>query len=69
MLAVSLDPHNVQETDVEIPLWEWGLADGGPIAAENLMTGESMVLHGKWQRLRLDPKAIPFLIWRLAPLS
>jgi len=68
-VAVSLDPYNVQEADVEIPLWEWGLADDDAIGAENLMTGERTILHGKWQSLRLDPKGLPFLIWRLAPLS
>ena len=69
VVAVSLDPHTAQEADVEIPLWEWGLADGDPIGAENLMTGENIILRGKWQRLRLDPSGLPFLIWRLAPLS
>ena len=27
LVAVSLDPHGVQETAIEIPLWEWGLPD------------------------------------------
>ena len=27
LVAVNLDPHNAQEADFEIPLWEWGLAD------------------------------------------
>ena len=33
LVAVSLDPHNVQETDVEVPLWEWGLPDHASLAA------------------------------------
>ncbi|MDE2582702.1 MAG: alpha-1,4-glucan--maltose-1-phosphate maltosyltransferase [Rhodospirillales bacterium] len=68
MVAVSLDPDNVQETEVEIPLWEWGLADTDAIWAEDLMDGRGSVLRGKWHHLRLDPSARPFVIWRLAPL-
>jgi starch synthase (maltosyl-transferring) len=65
--VVSLDPHNVQETSVEIPLWEWKLPDSGALAAEDLMTGRRFALHGKRQWLRLDPAQQPFVLWRLFP--
>ena len=65
--VVSLDPHNVQETSVEIPLWEWKLPDSGALAAEDLMTGRRFSLHGKRQWLRLDPAQQPFVLWRLFP--
>src|SRR5204862_5391579 len=65
--VVSLDPHNVQETSVEIPLWEWKLPDSGALAAEDLMTGRRFSLHGKRQLLRLDPAQQPFVLWRLFP--
>jgi starch synthase (maltosyl-transferring) len=54
LVAVSLDPHNVQEAAVEIPLWEWGLPDDA-------------ALTGKNQRIRLDPGDLPFAIWQIAP--
>ena len=38
LLAVSLDPRNVQEAAVELPLWEWGLPDHAALEAEDLMT-------------------------------
>lgn len=67
LCAVSLDPHNVQEAAVELPLWEWGLPDHAALEAEDLMTGWQFTWHGKVQRLRLDPGGLPFGIWRVRP--
>ncbi|TCZ54291.1 DUF3416 domain-containing protein [Roseicella aquatilis] len=67
LCAVSLDPHQVQETAVELPLWEWGLPDHAALEAEDLMTGRRFTWRGKVQRLRLDPGALPFGLWRVRP--
>ena len=55
LVAVSLDPHNVQEAAFEMPLWEWGLPDHAALDVEDLMRGHRFVWHGKMQHLRLDP--------------
>ncbi|MCV3766743.1 maltotransferase domain-containing protein [Rhizobium sp. TRM95796] len=65
LIAVSLDPHAVQEADVEIPLWKWNLPDDGALSMEDLIGGHRFAWRGKWQRLRLDPQALPFSIWRV----
>jgi starch synthase (maltosyl-transferring) len=67
LVAVSLDPHHLQEAAIEIPLWEWGLSDDASLTASDLMRGHSFVWHGKQQRVRLDPGELPFCIWRVAP--
>jgi starch synthase (maltosyl-transferring) len=36
LVAVSLDPHNAQEADFEIPRWKWGLPDHGSLEVEDL---------------------------------
>lgn len=69
LVAVSLDPHTVQETGFEIPLWEWKLPDDGAIEVEDLVGGHRFTWHGKNQHLRLDPSVLPFAIWRLSPRS
>jgi starch synthase (maltosyl-transferring) len=66
-VAVNLDPHRAQESNFEIPLWEWQLPDNGTLRAEDLMSGRAFSLYGKRQWLRLDPAAQPFVIWRLMP--
>ena len=67
LCAVSLDPQTVQEAAVELPLWEWGLPDSAALEAEDLMTGRRFTWTGKVQRLRLDPGALPFGLWRVRP--
>jgi starch synthase (maltosyl-transferring) len=69
LVVVNLDPHNVQEATFEVPLWEWHLPDHESVSVESLMTGERFVWTGKFQHLRLDPAALPFAIWRIAPLN
>lgn len=64
LVGVSLDPHNVQEADVEIPLWTWNLPDHGTLNLEDLISGQKFSLTGKWQHLRLEPH-LPFSIWRV----
>jgi starch synthase (maltosyl-transferring) len=66
LVAVSLNPHEAEETIFELPLWEFGMPDHGALAVEDLMRGRSFTLTGKIQYLRLDPNDLPFAIWRLS---
>ena len=65
LVAISLDPQRAIETELEIPLWRFGLPDEASIGAEDLMRGQSLIFYGKRQRVRLDPNDLPFAIWRL----
>jgi starch synthase (maltosyl-transferring) len=67
LVAISFDPHNVQEATFELPLWEWMLPDHGSLYVEDLMRGGGSMWSGKLQRVRLDPADLPFAIWRVAP--
>jgi starch synthase (maltosyl-transferring) len=69
LVAVSLDPFQVREATIEIPLWEWQLPDNGTVRVHDLMRNTTFDWHGKLQRIRLDPAELPFAIWRIAPLS
>ncbi|MEI9994179.1 MAG: alpha-1,4-glucan--maltose-1-phosphate maltosyltransferase [Rhizomicrobium sp.] len=66
LVAVSLDPHAPQDCDFEIPLWEWGLPDGGALFVEDLLSGRHFTWRGKLQHLRLEPDA-PYRLWRVCP--
>jgi starch synthase (maltosyl-transferring) len=67
LIAVSLDPHAVQQASVEVPLWEWGLPDHAALEVDDLMRGHSFNWTGKVQQIRLDPHELPFGIWRVRP--
>ena len=67
MVLANLDPHNRQECDYEVPLWEFGLPDDAAIDAEDLIFGGRFTLHGKVHRIALDPAHNPVVVWRLLP--
>ena len=67
LVAVSMDPLNAQEADIEIPLWDWKLPDDGRLVVRDLMRDTDFTWHGKYQRIRLDPRDLPFAVWRLTP--
>ncbi len=65
LVAVNLDPHQIQEATYELPLWEFGLPDQGSLLVEDLVRPQNFRLTGKLQRMRLDPHDLPYAIWRL----
>jgi starch synthase (maltosyl-transferring) len=66
LAAVSLDPYSIQEADIELPLWTFGLSDQASLHIEDLMRGSKFIWAGKRQHIRLDPGELPFSIWRLS---
>ena len=67
LIAVNLNPHQAEDADIEIPLWEWNLPDHGSLMAEDLINPHRFVWTGKRQNIRLDPASLPYAIWRIAP--
>jgi starch synthase (maltosyl-transferring) len=65
MVAVNLDPHTVQEADIELPLWQFGISDQAALGVTDLMRDQNFTWYGKYQRIRLDPADMPFSVWRL----
>ena len=66
LVAVNLDPFASHSADIEVPLWEFGLPDNASVGVEDLMRGHRFNWHGKVQTITLDPREMPFSIWRLA---
>ncbi|MDO9406354.1 MAG: alpha-1,4-glucan--maltose-1-phosphate maltosyltransferase [Polaromonas sp.] len=65
--AICLDPNHAQACTFELPLEDWGLPEGAAVVCEDLVHGHSFTLHGRHQRLHLDPATLAFTIWRLRP--
>ncbi len=66
LVALSLDPDHEQHTGIDIPLWKWGLPDQATIMVDDLVTGETFSLTGRWHDLTLTPNQ-PYRIWRVRP--
>jgi starch synthase (maltosyl-transferring) len=69
LTAISLDPVNIQQAEIEIPLWRFGLPDDAALAAEDLMRDHRFVWHGKRQMVSFNPAEMPFCIWRIQPVT
>jgi starch synthase (maltosyl-transferring) len=65
IVAVNLDPHHVQATSFELPLWAWGLPDQAEVAVQDLVTGDRFSWRGKFQNVTLDPSRNAFSLWRV----
>jgi len=57
----------VQETQFEVPLWEFGLPDTGVLQVQELMHGTQFDWYGKVQNWRFVPQELPFAIFRVQP--
>jgi starch synthase (maltosyl-transferring) len=70
IVAISLDPYGEQGADFELS-WQtfqhWRIDDGAALAVTDELSGERFAWNGRWQHLRLDPHARPFVIWRIEP--
>jgi starch synthase (maltosyl-transferring) len=67
LITVSLDPFQPQGCEFEVPLWSWALPDTARVEAEDLVSGELVIWHGKVQRAYLTPER-PYMIWRVRPV-
>jgi starch synthase (maltosyl-transferring) len=65
IVAVNLDPHAAHESDVELPLAEFGLAADAEFSLEEAFTGRVATCRGARQRLQLDPETNPAMIFRV----
>ena len=66
LVAVCLDPHNPHEADIDVPLYDFGLADGHSFDVAELLSGERHTWTGSRQRIRLTPDD-PAAIYRITP--
>jgi starch synthase (maltosyl-transferring) len=65
--AVNLDPYEVREDDIELPLAEFDLAPSDGFVLEEAFSGQTLTRRGARLRLRLDPAATPAMLFRLLP--
>ncbi len=64
LVAISLDPHNGQSAQLQLPLAEFG---GSVLEVTELMRNIRFEWHGPSQHWYFDPRELPFAIWRIQP--
>ena len=68
-VAVNLDPYDVHETYIDMPLDALGLPPDRPFELDDLLLGHSWPWTGRRQHLRLDPASNPVAIFRVRDLE
>lgn len=64
LIAINVDPYQIQEATVRVPLDQIGLEWGSRYSVRDLLTGE-VYSWGEYNYVRLDPKGIPAHILRV----
>jgi starch synthase (maltosyl-transferring) len=68
-VVVNLDPFHAHETNIHLPIQDFGIADNDQYRATELTTGESFIWTGGTQYVRLDPHIEPAFIFSVRPWS
>ena len=66
-IAINLDPFDVHECTLEMPLAYMGLNTHENYLVKELLSGDSHLWNGVQQRIRLDPYTSPALILHVIP--
>ncbi|MDP9140300.1 MAG: alpha-1,4-glucan--maltose-1-phosphate maltosyltransferase [Pseudomonadota bacterium] len=67
LVAVSLDPHQTQESWFDVPLTDSGSGANAVFDVEELMSGMKFAWHNRRQHWRFNPRERPFAIWCVRP--
>jgi starch synthase (maltosyl-transferring) len=65
LAAVTVDPLDPADAELEVPLAWLGLAEDEPYEVEDLLTGERRRWCGPRQAVRLDPAERVGYLWRV----
>jgi starch synthase (maltosyl-transferring) len=67
IVVVNLDPRARHDSEIELPLGEFGLAPDQEFSVEEAFTGRVISWRGPRQHISLDPETYPALLFRLLP--
>lgn len=65
LIAVNMDPHQVQEATLHIPIDELGISDTEAYQLHELLTGSNHQVTGSSYNIRLDPQDMPAVIFAI----
>ncbi|MFA5779594.1 MAG: maltotransferase domain-containing protein [Elusimicrobiota bacterium] len=65
LIAANLNPHEVQDARVTVPVEKFGISSDDDYIVEELITGKKYVWHGRENYVRLEPQKEPVYIFRI----
>jgi starch synthase (maltosyl-transferring) len=64
LVAINLDPHHAQASDIYLPLADWNVAEDAPLTVEDLLHDATLTWRGGHQHVWLG-QGMPYAIWRV----
>ena len=64
LVAINLDPHHEQASDLSLPLGHWGVAEDAPLQVDNLLHDTTEIWRGGQQHIWLG-SGMPYAIWQV----
>ncbi|TCV97316.1 alpha-1,4-glucan:maltose-1-phosphate maltosyltransferase [Luteibacter rhizovicinus] len=64
LVAISLDPHNAQGADIELPLADWGLGSDAVVTVQDLLHDHPITWRGAYQNVWLG-LGQPYALWHV----
>jgi len=64
LVAINLDPHHAQASDLHLPLADWGVGEDSPLTVEDLLHDATLTWRGGRQHVWLG-QGMPYAIWRV----
>ncbi|MGA0588271.1 maltotransferase domain-containing protein [Dyella sp. KRB-257] len=64
LVAINLDPHHAQASELHLPLADWGVAEDAPLTVEDLLRDATLTWRGGRQQAWLG-QDLPYAIWRV----
>jgi len=65
LVAVNVDPYNVQSCRVQVPIWELGIPPHQPYLVHDLLSDEKHIWEGEYGFVSLNPWVISASIFKL----
>ena len=65
LIAANLNPHEIQDARVTVPVEKFGISSDADYIVEELITGKNYIWHGRENYVRLEPQKEPVYIFRL----
>lgn len=67
VIVLNLDPFQPHETEITLPIDQFGVQRNGQYRVRNLLTGEMLLWTGAIQTVKLDPHTQPAMILQVLP--
>ena len=68
LAAVNLNPYEIQDSRITVPIEDFGISSGEEYLAEELISGMKYIWRDRENYVRLNPAMNPAMILRITPL-